>query len=345
MNYVIVGAGALGQSFAGLLAQGGQRVTLLATPRSASRLQATGALRLHGAVEATIPVGAGGVLVTRDANDVPDGAAVLFATKGYDLAEAIDTVKTSAGARVAWAAGVQNGIVKDDLLAHAFGADRIVAAVTIFGANRQPDGSVQVTSPGATYFGELSGPISERVQQTADTFQAAGIPAQARDDIASVLWSKACNATGVFGVTVLARASTTQLFANPHFMRAYLVLVRETAAIAAAYGVQVGNYPSFPPIRTFVDRDEEETVRQLGLTAGPRATASSPTRSLGRAPGAGPGQVNYASMTQDLLAGAPLEVEAIFGDIVRRAEAKALFVPALRLVRDLIRGLDPRQSP
>lgn len=48
-------------------------------------------------------------------------------------------------------------------------------------------------------------------------------------------------------------------------------------------------------------------------------------------------------MTQDLLAGAPLEVEAIFGDIVARAERKNIPVPSLRLVRDLIRGID--QTP
>jgi ketopantoate reductase len=48
-------------------------------------------------------------------------------------------------------------------------------------------------------------------------------------------------------------------------------------------------------------------------------------------------------MTQDLLAGSPLEVDAVFGDIVERAERKRVPVPCLRLVRDLIRGLDPGQ--
>jgi 2-dehydropantoate 2-reductase len=346
VDYVIVGAGSLGQSFAALLARSGQRVILLATPRSASRLRANGAIRLHGAMDAEVPVGAKGVAITSDAADVPDGAALVFATKGYDLAGAIDAVQ-AAGGEVAWTAGVQNGIVKDDLLAAAFGAERVVAAVTIFGAGRQADGSVNVMSPGATYFGALDGPISARVQQAADTFQAAGIPTQARKDIASVLWSKACNATGVFGVTVLARTSNNQLFSNPHLMRAYLVLVRETAAVAAAYGVQVGDFPSFPPIRTFVDRDTEETIRQLNVTPSPRATGPSPTRdrddTAGRGPTPSPGPVSYASMTQDLLAGAPLEVDAIFGDIVQRADARAVPVPGLRLVRDLIRGLD--QTP
>jgi 2-dehydropantoate 2-reductase len=325
VNYVIVGAGSLGQSFAALLARSGQSVTLLATPRSQTRLHDCGAIQLRGIVEAAVPVNAAGLVVTGDAATIPDGAAVLFTTKGYDLAEAIDSLRSRAGRRVAWAAGVQNGVVKDDLLAAAFGPERVVGAVTIFGAQRQADGSVHVTSPGATYLGEFNGSISPRVQQTTDTLKEAGVPTYARADISSVLWSKACNATGVFGVTVLARASNNQLFGNPHLMRAYLTLVRETAAVADAFGVKVGDYAGFPPIRTFVERDEQTTLEQLipNLPESPQ---------------------NYASMTQDLLAGSRLEVDAVFGDIVRRAEHKGLDVPCLRLVRDLIRGLEPGQA-
>jgi 2-dehydropantoate 2-reductase len=253
---------------------------------------------------------------------------VLFTTKGQDLPAAIDAVRSAAGERLAWSCGVQNGLVKDDVLVAAFGADRVVGATTIFGAQRQQDNTVQVTSVGATYLGEFDGRMSERVQQAADTFEQAGIPTKARSDIRSALWTKACNATGVFGVTVLARTSNQQLFADPNLMRAYLALVRETAAIAAAYGAEVGNYPSFPPIRTYVERPDEATIAELAPLA-PAASAGPPM---------------YASMTSDLLAGRPLEVDAVFGDIVQRAERQNVPVPCLRLTRDLIRGIDPGRS-
>jgi 2-dehydropantoate 2-reductase len=326
-NFVIVGAGSLGQSFAALLAQAGHAVTLLATPRSAQRLSANGVIRLQGAVDAVVPLRtgsaiAGSVALTTDPAEMPENAQVIFTTKGHDLPDAIENVRASAGEKIAWAAGVQNGIVKDDLLAAAFGADRVVGAVTIFGAQRPTEahGAVQVTSRGATYLGELSGHLSPRVQRAAEVLAASGIPTEARDDIASVLWSKACNATGVFGVTVLSRVSNQQLFANPHLMRAYLMLVGETAAVARAYGVEVGNYAGFPPIRTYAERDHEATIAAL------------------QPPGGGP--PSYASMTQDLLAGQPLEVDAVFGDIVARADLRGVPVPSLRLVRDLIRGVD-----
>ena len=46
-----VGAGALGQAFAALLARSGQAATLLATPGTAAHLLTAGVIRLRGVVE------------------------------------------------------------------------------------------------------------------------------------------------------------------------------------------------------------------------------------------------------------------------------------------------------
>jgi 2-dehydropantoate 2-reductase len=149
----------------------------------------------------------------------------------------------------------------------------------------------------------------------------AGIPAEAPADIRSVLWSKACNAAGVFGVSVLARTTAPQIFADPGFVRAYLALIRETAAVGVAYGVEVGDYPRFPPIRTYVTQPDAATLATI--PAGPLPRGGS-----------------VPSMTQDLLAGRRIEVEGVFGDLVERAERVGIAVPYLTFARDLLRGLD-----
>src|SRR5882724_6084821 len=95
-EFVIVGAGSLGQSFAALLARSGQRVTLLATPRSESRLKASGSIRLHGAIDAIVKIGPDGVAVTSDASGLPANAVVIFSTKGHDLPTAIEKVRSAA---------------------------------------------------------------------------------------------------------------------------------------------------------------------------------------------------------------------------------------------------------
>jgi 2-dehydropantoate 2-reductase len=320
-RFAIVGAGALGQSYTALLAASGQSVTLLATERTERRLRDAGVIQLRGAVNDTVPLER--FSLTSDPSRLDSDTAVIFTTKGTDLQAAIDAVRSEADDRVAWTAGVQNGVVKDDLLGRAFGPERVVGAATIFGATREDDGGVLVFGRGGTYFGEHDGRLSERVREGVARFEAAGIPTEARTDIKSVMWSKACNATGVFGVTVLARVSNQRLFSDRDLMRAYLALVRETAAVGLAYGVEVSNIPAFPPIRSFVERDEQSILDEIR----PAPPSEAPPA--------------YASMTHDLLAGLPLEVDAIFGDIVDRADDRAIAVPSLRLARDLIRGVDP----
>jgi len=338
-GFAIVGAGSLGQAFAGLLARSDQPVTLLATPATAARLLGAGRLRLRGVVTAEIgvapaPAPAGAVGVSADPAELPAEAGLLFMTKGHQLRAAIAAVRAAwppAGDRESWVAGVQNGVVKDDRLAGAFGAERLVGAVTILGAARHPDGVVAVGSLGCTYLGELDGRRSERVAAAVAALRKARIPAEEPADIRSVLWSKACNAAGVFGVSVLTRVSGPRLFREPDLIRAYLGLVRETAALAAAGGVTVDDYTNFP-IRTYVSRPDEETVAALAKRAPPEAAATEAVEA-------------FPSMTQDLLAGRALEVDEVFGDLVERAERAGVPVPRLRLVRDLIRAVDPGRRP
>jgi 2-dehydropantoate 2-reductase len=334
----LVGAGSLGQAFAALLARSGQPVTLIATPATLGRLRKAGVIQLRGVVTldapvASAPAPAGTVGVTDDPAALPRGAVVLFATKGHQLRDAAARVRAAWPAENdadAWVGGFQNGMAKDDVLADAFGAQRVVGAVTILGGERRPDGEIAVAALGRTFLGEFgatNGEPSARVQDAVARLQAAGIPTEAPPDIRPVLWSKACNAAGVFGVTSVLRISTPRLFRDPNLIRAYLALVRETAAIAAAHGVPVGDYVNFP-IRTYVTRSDDETVAALSQQAF-------------LSPAASGGVESFASMTQDLRAGRAIEVDDVFADLVARGERAGLPVPRLRLVRDFLRGLDP----
>jgi 2-dehydropantoate 2-reductase len=334
----LVGAGSLGQAFAALLARSGQPVTLLATPATHARLKQAGGIRLRGVVTLDVPVGpapapAGTVALTSDPADLPRGAGLLFATKGHQLRGAATHVRAAwpaAGDDGAWVGGLQNGMAKDDVLAELFGADRVVGVVTILGSERRPEGEIAIASLGCTYLGELgteAAATSARVQDAVARLRAACIPTEAPPDIRPVLWSKACNAAGVFGVTSVLRISTPRLFRDPNLIRAYLGLVRETAAIAAAHGVPVDDYTNFP-IRTYVTRPDEDTIAALSQKAF-------------LAPAATGGVESFASMTQDLRAGRAIEVDDVFADLVERGERAGVAVPRLRLVRDFLRGLDP----
>lgn len=333
-SLAFVGAGALGQAYAGMLAKDGRTVTLVATPSGAAHLLTAGRICLRGTVSlevstAAAPAAAGVVGITADPRDLPDRSGLIFTTKGHQLPAAISNIRAAwprPGDADSWVAGVQNGIVKDDLLADAFGLERVVGAVTILAGQRAADGSVTVTSRGGTYLGEFSGASSDRVTAAIGALAHADIPAEASRAIRSVLWSKACNAVGVFGVCVLARCGGPTMMRNPDLIRAYYRLIHETAAIASAYGVEVGDYPGFP-IRTYLAQGEAVLVEQAAARAAASAANPGGTESL-------------PSMVQDLLAGRPMESDQIFGDIVARAERAGVPIPSITLARDLISGLN-----
>jgi 2-dehydropantoate 2-reductase len=329
---VIVGAGSLGQSYAALLADAGHQVAVLATPGTAADLCAAGTIQLSGVVKASVPVTAevpapaGAISVAKAAASIHGRCGVVFATKAHQLPRAIEDVATLP--KVAWACGVQNGVVKDTILVRTYGRERVVGSSTILGARRVANGDVTVTALGTTYFGELGGGTSARVESIAAALTDARIPSIAVDDIESVIWSKACNATGAFGVSVLTGPQAPLIGYDPDLMRAFLSLARETAAVAAALGHPIANHEGLPPVRTWMERDVEEIVAELPPPP-TTATATATART-------------YPSMLQDLMAGRQMEVEEVFGAIVAQGEAHGIPVPRLTLVRDLLRGLQPR---
>jgi 2-dehydropantoate 2-reductase len=334
-----VGAGSLGLALGASLAQAGNRVTLLARPASASALREAGQVHVSGRFEHVVPVSGppgrpGLVAVTDRGTDLPPAQAVLFTTKGQDLAESIESAAGAPldqGGDGALVAGLQNGVVKDELLALAFGPDNVVGAATVLGARRTSAGSVSITSVGTTFFGEFgpagapAAPGSRRADNLAAAFVSAGLPCVVVPNVRSLLWSKFCNAIGVFGVSALTRLPTALIFARRPLALAYRSLLEEAAAVAVAEGAEVGDFPDLP-MRSYLAPAPEEFAATMAARAAP----------------VGDGPPGYSSMAQDLAAGRRTEVEETFGDLVRRARAHDVDVPLSQLVYRVVTGLEAR---
>jgi len=329
-GFAVVGAGSLGLVFAAALAASGSPVTVLARRDSLAAVLSTGELRIGGALGLQVPLTAGpgspGVVgVVGNAGEVPVVVATLLTTKGHDLQAVVDELAGAAagGAMAgAWFAGFQNGVMKDEVLAGAFGADRVLGAATVLGARRVAAGEVVVAGLGTTYFGELGGVLSPRAHAAAGTFAAAGLPAVTVDDARSLLWSKFANAVGIFGVSVLTRLATGELFARPPLVLAYRSLLDEVDAVARAEGVEIGDYPDLP-MRSYLEEDAEEMAERVAA----RAAANS-------------GPPSLSSMLQDVAAGRPSEAEQIFGDLIGRAARHGVPVPRAEIVCRLVAGID-----
>jgi 2-dehydropantoate 2-reductase len=329
--FAIVGAGSLGLALGAALAVSGRAVTVLGRVTSAAELLRAGEVHVGGALDLRVPVSGaaaapGQLCVVDDPTRLPSVTGMIFTTKGHQLEAAVLEVAGSEAVTSgrSWFAGLQNGVVKDDVLAVAFGAERVLGAATVLNARRTDAAHVTVGSLGVSYFGELGAPPSPRVTAVYEAFCAAGLPATVVDDARSLVWSKFANAVGIFGVTGLTRLATGEVARRRPLALAYRSLIEEVDAVARAEGVRIKDYPELP-MRTYLDATGEQVADIMAARPfDPRAPQ------------------NFSSMAQDILAERRTEVEQIFADLARRGRRHGVPTPRADLVNDLISGVDAR---
>jgi 2-dehydropantoate 2-reductase len=165
MKIVILGAGALGTVLGAHLARAGEDVRLIARGQRAAYLQEHGAT-LIGVVDFTVPVH-----VVTDPQQVQEADVLMVTVKTYDMVAALASVKHL---DVGSVLSIQNGVLKNEQLAQAFGWEKVLGAMAFTGAEVLPTGTVRFTLNQGLYLGEVPAGTSARVQTLADTLAHDG---------------------------------------------------------------------------------------------------------------------------------------------------------------------------
>jgi 2-dehydropantoate 2-reductase len=319
VRILVVGPGSLGSVFAALLQRAGNQVTLLGRHAGVERLRRKG-VHVIGLEEVHVQVP-----VTADPREMEPVDLLLLCTKAIDTEHTLEPLR---GVETRTVVSLQNGVMKERLLAEAFGPEKVLGAATMLGAERLTDGTVDFTARGTTYLGEPDGTFSDRLGSIVATLDNAGLPAQALDDIGSAIWSKACLAAGAFAVSVFTRLPVAGIFARPELAGAVADLLSEAAAVAAAAGHPVRDFPGMRVASWAHDPRhvalEDMARRAAEMTVAPR--------------------VVRVSMLQDLLAGRPLEVDEVHGGLLDEARRHGLETPRLALAYSLLKGIDDHPS-
>jgi 2-dehydropantoate 2-reductase len=316
MRVLVVGAGSLGTVVAAALAASGCEVALYCRPAQVAPIRAEG-LALTGVRDVRARVQA-----TADASEVGPVDYLLLAVKTRDTETALAAV---GGVPVGVAASLQNGLAKDDQLIATFGRERVLGATTILGATAAGPGRAAWTLAGTSYFGELEGPPTPRVEALVAAFNAAGLPAEAVADVRAAEWSKLCQIVPAAALSALTRLPYYQVCKQPFLADLFVDLTHECAAVAHAEGVQIGDYQGFNP-HTLVTLPRIEAVAAL-IARGAAMEAQGLTEMR-------------ISMLQDLLRGRPTEVDETLGYVVVRAAALGVPAPLTRFAFGVIRGVE-----
>lgn len=296
LRVAMVGTGALGGWYAGLLALSGNEVTCLARG-DAERLRRDGLLlrdargerRVRFAAVAESPSGLGRFDVV---------IVALKATANHRLAELVEPLAKPGATLLT----LQNGMGNAESLAALRGPEPVVAGLCFVCINRVAPGVVENTLPGNVRLAAAEGPVQARVRACASLLRNAGVDAREEDSLGSVLWRKLCWNIPFNGLAIAAGGvSTDGILADAALRDRAVRLMREVQAAAAAEGTPFG---------------DDHLRRQVDVTAGMGAYRP--------------------SSLVDYLAGREVEVDPIWGIPLARGKAAGVAMPELeRLLAEI----------
>jgi 2-dehydropantoate 2-reductase len=314
-KFVVLGAGSIGSIIGAHLARAGHAVAMLARGHRAQQILTDG-LRIRGLAQFDMPVE-----VLTDPSQLHSAETLILATKALNTQAALEPLR---GAKIETAFSIQNGIMKNELLANAFGRDRVLGSLANTSGELLPSGEVLFTRNVNLLIGELPGGPSERAQRIVDALEASGVRSSQAPDIVVQEWSKFVGWVGLVVAACTTRASTWKYLSDPGAALVLVRLAREVGALAARSGVELTD-DSMMPVATLCRTSEDEAVN-IVLKIGNHYRANAPQHRM--------------STLQDLEAGRPLEVEETLGFAARKAVELGLSLPLLAAAYELLGAID-----
>jgi len=304
VKFAILGAGALGTILGAHLSRAGHEVAMIVRGERARVLQRQG-LVLNGLSDIkSRPT------VIDDPKKLRETGTLIIATKAIDSSIALDTLRHL---DLKQAFSVQNGVLKNELLAKVFGFSRVLGAMADFSGELLANGEVKFTRNVALHLGEEKGSLSPRVEELAAAIDAAGVRCVAAPNIRTREWSKYAGWIASFPLAVLTRQITWKYLMDERSATVMVHIAREMAQLAAAMKVELTDMPPLPvpSIVRASDAEAVEIIRGIGQ----KFLDTSPEHRM--------------SAQQDVLRGSRLEHEETLGYALARGRELGVPMPTL----------------
>ncbi|MEI6125834.1 MAG: 2-dehydropantoate 2-reductase [Pseudomonadota bacterium] len=301
MNIVIVGPGAMGCLFAGMLHRDGHTVWLLARHEDkAAAIVSKGLVIEKGDTIWHMP------FMTVTANPAIIGIAdvLIFFVKAYSTGDALHTALPVISENTS-VITLQNGLGNTDKIGAVVPGDQILAGTTAHGATLLGDGHVRHAGMGETILGAVTPAGYGRALAVQKIFMDAGINTIVSNAITSALWGKLLVNAGINPLTAIMSIKNGRILDCPHLCSIMHRAVEEVCLVSNAMGITL----PFP-----------EPVKKVEEVC--RATSE-----------------NISSMLQDINAGRKTEIDYINGAVVLYGRKVAIATPINSLLTALVNSL------
>jgi 2-dehydropantoate 2-reductase len=228
MRIAVIGAGAMGSVVGGLLAKGGNDVTLVDVWREGiERINESG-LRIeskNGSIE-TIRVRA-----TAEPKEAGTADLVLVFVKCYHTEVAIRNALSMVGPNTV-VLSLQNGWGNGPRISSIVGQEKVMLGVSYHSATIAGPGHVQHAGTGITFMGELDGRMTPRLQHISEVFNRAGIEVTTTQQVLKEIWSKLALNVCTLPTSALLRFYAPQLVQHDSMLLLMRELLEEVIAVA-----------------------------------------------------------------------------------------------------------------
>lgn len=302
MKIAIMGSGAIGAYYGGLLARAGNEVTFIAR---GAHLEA---IRKNGL---QIKSGHGDFLVkpaqaTDNPLEIGPVELALVCVKTPDTEQAARAIRPLIAPQTA-VMSLQNGIDAAERIGAVIGMEHMLGAATWISAAIEAPGVVRHFSQfRRIVFGELDGQTTRRAQAVLERLQGSGATAELSSDISKVLWTKFVFISAASAAGSLTRLEMGDYRAVPETRSLLIAIMREVEALARAQNIAL---------------DDDVVEKSLAFI-----DASAPSIK--------------ASMQRDIETGHVSELEAIIGVIGRKGRELGLPTPVSDIVYAALLPID-----
>lgn len=306
LRVLVVGAGGVGAYFGGRLAQSGKaEISVVCRSDYASVIAHGYRIKSIAGDFDFMPAG-----VYRTPADCPEELDLVIVTTkvlpGIDVPAMIRPVIRENTAILL----IQNGLGMEEEMAAAYPDNPLLGAIAYIGVFREGDGQITHQGGGTLAIGKYPQGDSALLDWLVYTWSNVGVGTRKSEDIILDRWSKLVWNAPYNPVSILAGCVDTGVIsADPLLDDLCAELMREVCAAAKACGKEL---------------PEDIVRRNLDYTHGfpPYKT----------------------SMLLDYENKRPLEVEAILGSIVRRADAKGVAIPRLQTLYALLQSVNKQRQ-
>lgn len=232
MEFLVVGAGAMGCLFAARLRRAGFKVELY------EKIQALAKTIHDKGIEVEGIGGKYNVKVPAFAENPPlQTDVVLLCVKSPDTQEAAKTVRSWLKPE-SLILTLQNGLGNVEILQRIFGRERVLGGVTAEGATVLGPGKIKHAGQGETVIGPAR-EVDNRVNGLVSAFNQAGFRARAAHDVDQFIWGKLIVNVGINALAALTKLKNGRL---PQIEGTRMIMaqaVEEAVAVARAKGIEL----------------------------------------------------------------------------------------------------------